>query len=125
MEGGGAHLGSSLPMSAFIHRQSFSCAGGRLRSRAPFSFAGVVFVRGRCFRSWAVTFVGGWSSSPSFVGVHLFMGGCAVGVVVLFVWYHGGHLVCLWVIVIMGGRAVGGVQCWGVGGKLVCGGGVW
>ena len=56
MEGGGAHLGSSLPVSAFIRRWSFSCAGGRLRSRAPFSFACVIFVR--------------WGS-PWFVGLHL------------------------------------------------------
>ena len=100
--------------------------------RRPPSFAGAVFVRGRCFRSRALfSFVGGhlrwWvvvfafvrGRSPSFVG------GRAVGVVVPFVWCRGGRLVRLWVIVIAGGRAVGGVQCWGVGGKLVCGGGVW
>ena len=45
-----------------------------------------------------------------------FVGGRAFGVVVPFVWWHGGHLVHLWVIVIAGSRAVDGVQCWGVGG---------
>ena len=40
MEGGGAHLGSSLPVSAFIRRRSFSCAGGHLRSQASFSSVG-------------------------------------------------------------------------------------
>ena len=74
------------------------------------SFAGAVFVHGHCFRSWVVTFVGGWSSSPSLVGGHAF------GVVLPFVWCHGGRSVRLWVVVIAGGRAVDGVQCWGVGG---------
>ena len=69
MEGGGAHLGSSLPVSVFHRRQSFSCAGGRLRSRAPFSFAGAVFVRVRRFRSRGVALVRG--PSPWFVGGHL------------------------------------------------------
>ena len=42
-----------------------------------------------------------------------FVGGRAFGVVVPFVWWHGGHLVHLWVIVIAGSRAVDGVQwCW-------------
>ena len=107
MEGGGAHLGSSLPVSAFIHRRSFSCAGGRLHSRAPFSFAGVIFIRGPSpslvggrlrLRSWVFAFVRG--QSPAFVG------GRAVGVVMPFVWCGGGVL----------------VGCGG-GGKLVCGGG--
>ena len=71
MEEGGAHLGLSLPVSVFHHRWSFSCAGSHLHSRAPFSFAGVVFIRGgspwfmgsrprSC--SWAFTFVHGWAS---------------------------------------------------------------
>ena len=84
MEGGGAHLGSSLPVSVFHHRRSFSCAGGHLRLRALFSFAGAVFVCGRrfCLRasfsfaggrlgSWAVVFVRVRGPSPSFVGGHL------------------------------------------------------
>ena len=95
MEGGGAHLGSSLPVSVFHRRRSFSCAGGHLRSRAPFSFACVVFVRGGSpwfvgghlwcrFRScasfsfaggrlgsWAVVFAHVRGPSPSLVGGHL------------------------------------------------------
>ena len=77
MEGGGAHLGSSLPMSVFHRRRLFSCAGGRLRSRVPFSFAGVVFVRRGLFsfaggrlRSWVVVFVRVRGPSPLFVGRH-------------------------------------------------------
>ena len=137
IEGGGAHLGSSLPVSAFIRRHSFSCAGGRLCSRAPLSFAGVVFVCGRspslvggrrgCLRlcSWAFAFVRGC--------LPLFVGGRAVGVVVPFVWCRGGRSVRLWVVVIAGGRirlvvplvgcSDGLVGCGG-GAKLVgCGGG--
>ena len=77
MEGGGAHLGSSLPVSIFHGRRLFSCAGGRLRLQAPFSFAGIVFVRGGSFsfvegrlHSWAVIFICVRGPSPSFVGRH-------------------------------------------------------
>ena len=127
MEGGGAHLGSSLPVSVIHCRRLFSCAGGRLRSRPPFSFVG-----GR-LGSWAVVFVRVCGPSPSFVGGHLcpwaftFIHGhlCSlVGdrlrpwAVMPFVWcrggcscscvggYHRGRLCCWW------GTVVG--SWWGV-----------
>ena len=89
---------------------------------------GTIVVRGCRFRSWAVTFVGGWSSSPSFMGVRL-----RSSVVVPFVWCCGGRLVHLWVVIIAGGRihsvvplvgCSGGLVGCGGAGKLVgCGGG--
>ena len=123
MEGGGAHLGSLLPMSAFIRRRSFSCAGSRLHSQAPFSFVGVIFVHGRSpslvggglrRRSWAFTFVRG--RSP------LFMGGRAVGVIVPFVWCRGRSSSSQAVVPLVGCSGGELVGCGG-GGKLVCGGG--
>ena len=120
MEGGGAHLGSSLPVSIFHHRQLFSCAGGHLHSRrcfcsrASFLFVGVVFIRGgspwfvgsrlhSC--SWAFTFIHGRASSS--VGSHLrswafvFVGGRPPSFV-------GGHAICVW--------CRGGCSCSFVGG---------
>ena len=120
MEGGGAHLGSSLPVSVFHCRRSFSCAGGRLRSRAPFSVAGTVFVRVRHFRSRGVALVRG--PSPSFVGGHLCLwavafvhgGSCSlVGdrlhswAVMPFVWCVGnwwGVVASRWCVVVVGPR---------------------
>ena len=89
MEGGGAHLCSSLPVSIFNRRQLFSCAGGCLRSQAPFLFVGVVFVHG---------------GSPWFVGGHLRL--CLWA----FTFVHGqaslsmGVRLCSWVFVFVGGR---------------------
>ena len=110
MEGGGAHLGLSLTMSVFHHRRSFLCAGGRLRSRVPFSFACIIFVRGGSpwfvglhlgswagifgavfihvhhFHSQGVALVRGRSSSLVLVGDRL-----RSWAVMPFVWCHGGH----------------------------------
>ena len=130
MEGGGAHLGSSLPVSVFHRRRSFSCTGSRLRLRALFSFAGAVFVRGRRFRSWAsFSFAGG---SPWFMGGRLrscswafpFVrgrassseGGRLHSWAFVFVGgrppsFVGGHAICVWC---RGGRScsfVGGRHC--------------
>ena len=75
--------------------------------------------------SWAGIFVRG--RSPSFMGIHVrwwataFVHGqsCHLcGVVV-------GVRVRLWVVVIVGGRAIGGAQWWGVGGVWWPAVGVW
>ena len=109
-DGGGAHLGSLLPMSIFVCRQSFLCAGGCLHSQALFSFA--------CSHlcSWVVVFIRVCAPSPLFVGRHLclwvfaFVHGCSCSLV-------GDHL-CLWVVMpfvwCCGGHScsfVGGHHC--------------
>ena len=151
MEGGGAHLGSLLPMSVFHRRQSFSCAGGRPRLQALFSFMGVIFVHGGspwfvggCLHScsWAFTFVHGRASLSMGSRLHswvfVFVGGRPPS-------FMGGHAICVvlwwafvficgwsssWVVMPLvrrsGGELVGcgGGELVGCGGQLlVCGAG--
>ena len=100
--------------------------------RQPPSFAGAVFVHRHCFRSWAVTFVGGWSSSPLFMGIRLhswviaFVRGwlCRLYGVVVGVWFICGSSSSQ-VVVPLVGCSVGVLVGCGGGGKLVCGGGCW
>ena len=151
MEGGGAHLGSSLPVSVFHHRRSFSCAGSRLRSQALFLFVCVVFVCGgspwsvsgrlrSC--SWAFTFVCGQASLSMggrlcswgfvFVGGRLpsFVGSHAIRVVSWWAFVFICGWSSSWVVVPLVGRSgrelvwCGGGELVGCGGQLlVCGGG--
>ena len=94
MEGEGAHLGSSLPVSVHVRAQlsSFMCV--HLHSCVFCSFS---FARSR-FRSWAVAFIRG--HSHSFVGDHVCLW------VVAFV--HGRLRSCSF----MGNHAVGKVWWW-------------
>ena len=140
MEGGGAHLGLSLPVSSFIRRRSFSWTSGHLCWWAPFSFAGVRFrsqalfsFMGGHLRWWVVIFAFVRGRSPSFVGVCL-----RSWMVVLLVWSCRLYGVVVrvrfacgssssWEVVPLVGCSIGVlVRCWwgvGGGGKLVCGGG--
>ena len=136
MEGGGAHLCLLLPMSAFIHRWSFLCAGGRLHLLVPFSFTGIVFVCGRSpllvggrlrLRSWAFAFIRGrlplfvggravcmvsWWAFGSFVGRRHHRWSCR--------WW-GAVLGCWWGVVVVGSWCGGG-ELVGYGSRpLVCG----
>ena len=127
MEGGGAHLGLSLPMSAFIHRQSFLCAGGCLCLQAPFSFVGIVFIHGR-----SPSLVGGrlhlhlWVFTFSWVVVPLVWLCCLYGIMVG-IWFVCGSS-SSWAVVLLVGCSVGVLVGCGGGGKLVWWwgvGGVW
>ena len=94
MEGEGAHLGSSLPMSVHVHARLSSFVCVHLRSCVFHSFS---FASSR-FRSWAVAFIHGHS--------HSFVGGRVCSWVVAFV--HGQLHLCSF----MGGHAVGEVWWW-------------
>ena len=147
MEGGGAHLGLSLTMSGFHRRWSFLCAGDRLHSQVPFSFACVIFVRGGSpwfmglhlgswagifgavfvrvhhFHSQGVALVRGRSSSLVLVGDRLLlMGGHAIRVVSWWAFMFICGWSSSWVVVPLVGRS-GRELVWCGGGELVgCGG---
>ena len=114
VEGGGAHLGSSLPMSVHVHGRSSSFVRVRLRSCA------FVFVCG-----WSSSFMCVRLCSCTFVFVrrlsHLFVGGGIRSWVVAFVrgrshLFVGGRVrVCSWAVVTL-------ARCGG-GGPLAGGGG--
>ena len=127
-DGGRGSSPGLLPMSAFIHRQSYSCAGGHLCLQALFSFVGIVFIHGRSpslvggrlhLHWWVFAFVRGWLCRWC---------GCAICMVSwwafgLFVGHHhhgrscrwwGAVLGCWWGVVVAGSWCVVVGSWWGV-----------